>query len=73
MSNIFFDQSDLFLKIEFLQLNIAVYRTIAHSVYRLYTKMLRIHLFSIFIMNTPRALAAPLNRKDTDNCTLYYF
>ena len=33
---------------------------------RLYTKMLRIHLFSIFTIKTPRTL----NREDTDTCTL---
>ena len=41
--------------------NIAVYRNIAMSVYtcfRLDTIMLRIHLFSIFNIKTPRALAA---------------
>ena len=32
---------------------------------RLYTKMLRIHLFSIFTIKTPRAL----NHEDTDKCT----
>jgi len=33
--------------------------------YILYTKMLRIHVFSIFTIK-------PLNRKDTDKCTLSY-
>ena len=37
--------------------------------------MLRIHAFTIFTIKTPRALAVhallrPLNRKDTDKCTL---
>ena len=41
--------------------NIAVYRNIAMSVYNCFildTIMLRIHLFSIFNIKTPRALAA---------------
>jgi len=40
--------------------NIAVYIKILHclSINRLYTKMLRIHLFSIFTIKTPRAHAA---------------
>jgi len=33
---------------------------------RLYTKMLRIHLFSIFTIKTPQAL----KREDTDKYTL---
>jgi len=33
---------------------------------RLYIKMLRIHLFSIFIIKTPQTL----NLEDTDKCTL---
>ena len=36
--------------------------------------MLRIHVFGIFTINTPLARCAralvPLNRKDTDKCTL---
>ena len=43
---------------------------------RLYTKILRIHLFGIFTIKTPLARCAralvPLNRKDTDKCTLTY-
>jgi len=38
---------------------------------RLYTKMLRIHLFSIFTIKTSQARALrPLNREDTDKCAL---
>ena len=39
---------------------------------RLYTKLLRIHLFSFFIIKMPQALAAlmPLNREDTDKYTV---
>ena len=42
---------------------------------RLCTKMLIIHLFSIFTIKTSRALAAlapyrPLNHEDTDKCTV---
>ena len=36
------------------------------SKYRVYNKMLRIHVFSIFTIKTPRAL----NHKDMDKCTL---
>ena len=42
---------------------------------KLYTKMLKIHLFIIFTIKTPQPLAAldPLglfNREDTEKCTL---
>ena len=33
--------------------------------------MLRIHLFSVFTIKTPRALAGPLNREDTND--IYYY
>jgi len=48
--------------------NIAVYIKYCAvlSKNRLYTKMLRINLFSIFTIKTPRAL----DRDDPDKCTL---
>jgi len=56
--------------------NIAVYMKYL-SKYRLYTNMLRIHLFSIFTIKTPPALAElvlrPINLEDTDKCTLNYY
>ena len=50
------------------------------SKHRLYTKMLRIHLFSIFTIKGSRVLAALaplclftlLNREDADKCTLLH-
>jgi len=54
--------------------NIPVYKILRYlsKKKRLYTKMLRIHLFSVFTIKTPRCARAlmPLNREDTVRCTL---
>jgi len=46
--------------------NIPVYGNIALSVYKIYTNVLLIHLFSTFTIKTSQAL----NREYTGKCTL---